>query len=213
MLPWQASGTAQALGFVNGQWRNVDPISDGVGIPALGWGTVPSRAISVQSDVHFFPRHGWAPQASRAYILGTGFSTQLNERLAAQANRVAAEEISVGDAAVEVRDQLSSDPTRWLLPSSSNQGGFHVLGFQDERPALASATMPGLLTESNWYLLTGAPLLVAARRIWRDEVEQKGVLLPEEIFDLDDFEAEVAELLPDIPSHGKLFLEGFEYLD
>ena len=212
-IPWQKPETSRALGFVGGCWRDIDPIGDGVGIPALGWGAAPVRPISMQSDALYFPRHGWEPQAARALIVGTGFPVRLNERVAAQADRVAAGEISAGEAASEVRDEVLSDPAEWLLPSPTNQRGFHALGVKDGRPAVASATMPGLITEANWYMLTGAPLIAAARRVWRGAVEQKGVLLPEAIFPFDSFEAEVAELFPHVPPHGRLFLERMEYLE
>ena len=212
-IPWEKPGTSRALGFVDRCWLDVDPIGDGVGIPALGLNAAPARPISVQSESSYLPRHGWMPQASRALIVGTGFPARLNERMAAQADRVAAGEISAGDASSEVWDEVLSDPAGWLLPSSRYQRGFCALGVKDGRPAVASATMPNLFTERNWYMLTGAPLIVAARRIWRGEVEQKGVLLPEAVFDYEDFEAEVAGLLPSLPSHGRLFLERFEFLD
>ena len=213
-IPWQKPGISRALGFVSGSWLDVDPVGDGVGIPALGLNAPPARPISVQSESFFLPRHGWMPQASRALIMGTGFPLRLNERVAAQADRVAAGEISTGDAASEVRDEVLSDPAGWLLPSFPYQRGFCALGVKDGRPAVASATMPNLSTERNWYMLTaGAPLIVAARRIWRGEVEQKGVLLPEAVFEYEDFEAEVAELIPSLPSHGRLHLERFEFLD
>ncbi len=214
-LPWQSPGTSRALGFVEGHWRDVDPVEDRASVMALGEGS--PRPIKVTPDASFFPKHDWAPEATRANIQGTGFPVQLNERVVFQAERIAAKDISIADAAMEVRDELSDDPAKWLLPktthTSSGAGFFHVVGSKDGRPAVSSAASPGLYTEANWYLLTGAPLIAAARRVWRGEIDEKGVLLPEAILEFDGFEAEVADLLPDVPPHGRLFKQKLDYLD
>lgn len=63
-----------------------------------------------------------------------------------------------------------------------------------------------------WRQVTGAPLIAAARRVWRGEIDQTGVSLPEDMIAFDDFEAEVAELLPDIPAHGRLLEQRFGFL-
>jgi hypothetical protein len=211
-MPWQQPGTSRALGFVGARWQDVDPVRR-AGIPAFGLEAPPARPFSVLADSFVMPRHGWPPGAGRAVIYVTGFSHRLNERMAAQADRIAAGGISRRDAASEVRTEVLGDPAGWLLPVSPDQVGFYALGVKDGRPAVASATMPGVLTESNWYMLTAAPLIVAARRVWRGEVEQKGVLLPEAIFSYEDFEPEVLELLPSPPAHGRLVVERMEFLD
>lgn len=167
-------------------------------MPPAGWG--------------FFPHHGWAPAARRLYFKGTGLPMPLNARLAAEADRVASGESTAADAAARVWAGLAQDPARWLRPSAPIACGIHVLGAKGGQPAVASATIPGRWTAANWYLLTGAPLIAAARRVWRGLVPQKGVLLPEAVFSLTDFEPEVAALLPELPGHGRLFVEDLTVL-
>lgn len=210
-LPWQKPDNTRALGFVDGQWQDVDPIVSYESVPALEERT--GRPISVTDNVHYFPRHKWMPDATRANFLGTGFPIKLNEHIATQADRISAQELSTDDAVSEVRSNLEANPITWLSPLSKCEIGAKVLGYKDGRAAASTGIMSGVITEANWYLLTGGPLIAAARRIWRGEIEQKGVLLPEALLDFEDFESEVMALIPEVPSHGRLFKVSLDYLD
>ena len=63
------------------------------------------------------------------------------------------------------------------------------------------------------YSLTSVALAVAARKILRGEVQERGIMHAETAFDPQSFFNEVVAVLPDPPPDSRLVDESFEWLE
>ena len=210
------NGIRTALGCQDGRWVEVDPIRSGTDVPHLESGTITSHPyVSCDSFYGALPR-----DLSRLSPMELWFSPlppQLHAVLREQALRMLEEDIDPDTVINSFYDTADSDPHRWLtLPD--NYTPFpkiwaRAVGRKEGRVSRCSCWFTAPMWGVGGYFLTSVALAVAALKILRGEIRERGVMTAETAFEPLPFLDEVASLLPEPPPDGKLIDESFEWLE
>jgi len=120
------------------------------------------------------------------------------------------------DAVNTFFDTIETDPDKWLtLPENFEQKTkmwVRSVGQKDGRAAMSSCWFIPIMWNVGGYFLRSVGLVAAVRKIIRGETGECGVFTAEKAFEPQAFFAEVVDLLPEIPSNGRLINESFELL-
>ena len=130
---------------------------------------------------------------------------------------MSAGEVDAETAVSSLFETVESDPDRWLtLPDDFVPlplDWVAAVGRKEGRAARYNCWLaPDVCTERNGLFLTSVRLVVAALRILRGEMLERGVMHAETTFGPMPFFDEVAPLLPDAPSNGRLIDESLQWL-
>jgi len=126
-------------------------------------------------------------------------------------------EIDSSTAVNSFFDAIESDPHRYLtLPDDFVQipkMWVRAVGRKEGRAARCTCWFTAPMWNVGGYFLTSVSLAVAARKILRGEIQERGVMTAETVFDPLPFLDEVASLVPDSLLDGKMIGESFEWLE
>ena len=141
---------------------------------------------------------------------------QLHDLLREQAQRVLEGDVDSEAATGSFFDTVESDPYRWLTVPDDfvliPKMWVRAVGRKEGRPARHTCWFTPAMWNVGGYLLTSVALAVAALKILRGEVQERGVMHAEAAFDPQSFFNEVVAVLPDPPPDGRLIDESFEWL-
>jgi len=87
------------------------------------------------------------------------------------------------------------------------------VGRKEGRAARFSCWLTAPMWDVGGYFLTSVALVVAVIKILRGEIQERGVMTAETIFEPQSFFDEVVSLLPEPPPDGRLIGESFEWLE
>ena len=212
----QKNDIRTVLDYQDGRWVEVDPIRSGTDVPHLESGTIAaSPYVSCDSLWGALPR-----DLSKMSPMELWFSLlppQLHAVLREQALRILEEDIDPDTAVNSFYDTADSDPQRWLtLPDDYTplpKMWTRAVGRKEGRAARFSCWFTAPMWDVGGYFLTSVPLVVAALKILRGEIRERGVIHAEKAFEPLPFLDEVASLIPDFPPDGRLIDESFEWLE
>lgn len=112
-------------------------------------------------------------------------------------------------------DTIAGDPHRWLTSpddvSTASEMWIRAVGHKQGRAARYTCWFTAPMWDVTGYYLTSVALVVAALKILRGEVEERGVMTAESVFDPLPFLDEVASLLPGL--EGEMIDESFDWLE
>jgi hypothetical protein len=141
---------------------------------------------------------------------------QRHDLLRNQTLRVIGGHVDSDTAVSSFYDSVESDPHRWLtLPDDFvpiPKMWVRAVGHKGGRAARHTCWFTASMWNVGGYFLTSVALAVAARKILRGEVQERGVMHAEAAFDPQSFFNEVVALLPESPPDGRLINESFEWL-
>lgn len=206
--------------YQDGQWMDVDPFERGVEVTLPQGGVV--TAYPILSSMNFYGvstlrRH--LPGVRTVGLEFSRFPPPLDDLFREQVRRVAVGEIGPEEAASSFYKAIADDPDRWLvrpevfasllaIPAVWTTAVVTAFGGKRGRAARYACWA------TSWGLThITAPGVVAALKILRSEIEERGVLPPEACFEPEPFFGEVARLLSEPPPDGKLVGESFAWLD
>jgi hypothetical protein len=229
MLPMtEEAPTPPVRSYERGQWVDIDAIQSGIDIPLPQGGTItryPYKTLppvlgSILSDT---PTAGGSLPRDLGNVSPVDawfgpFPPQLHDLLREQALSVIAGEIDAETAVRVLFEAVESDPGRWLTLADDfapfSLDSVTAVGRKTGRAARYDCWLvPDVCTERNWWSLTSVPMVVAALRILRGEVRERGVMIAETTFEPMPFFDEVAGLLPDPPPNGRLIGESLQWLE
>jgi len=131
--------------------------------------------------------------------------------------RVLEGNIGADTAADSFYGTVESDPRHWLTLSEDYTPGaktwVRAVGRKESRAARCTCWLVAGMWNVGGYYLTSAALAVAALKILRGEIRERGVVAAETTFEPQSFFDEVAAVLPDPPADGRLIDESFEWLE
>jgi len=212
----QKNGIRTVLDYQDGQWVEVDPIKSGTDVPDLESGTVTSYPyVTCDSLWGDLPRD--LSTVSPVEVWFSPLPPQLHAVLREQALRMLEEHIDADTAINSFYDRADSDPHRWLtLPDDYTpfpKMWARAVGRKEGRAARCSCWFTAPMWDVGGYFLTSVALAVAALKILRGEIRERGVMHAETAFDPLPFLDEVVSLIPDPPPDGRLIDESFEWLE
>jgi hypothetical protein len=203
--------------YQNGQWVDVDPLTSGLKAPLPQGGTVTAYPYGCYDQLW----ESLPTDLSRSRPVQVWFSPfphQLNELYREYVLRAAAGDIDPASAVSSFYETVETDPDRWLTITDDivpfSPDWVTAVGLKEGRAARYNCWLtPAIWNERAAWLLTSVPLVVAALRILRGEVQEQGIMTAETAFEPLPFIKEVASLMPDPPPEGKLLGESFEWLE
>ncbi|MEE8120125.1 MAG: saccharopine dehydrogenase NADP-binding domain-containing protein [Anaerolineales bacterium] len=213
----QETESRAARAYQDGQWVDVDPIMSGLQAPLPRGGTVTAYPYG-----SYDPLFDSLPQdlarARPVEVWFTPFPSQLHDLFREQALRVAAGDVDPATAVSTFYETVESDPDRWLTVTNDfaalSPDWVTAIGRKDGRAARYNCWLaPELWNEQSAWYLTSVPLAVAVLRILSGEARERGVMTAEKAFEPLPFLDEVAFVMSDPPSDGKLIGESFEWLE
>jgi len=203
--------------FQDGRWVDTDALADGIQAPRQRGDTITAYPYG-----SYDPLFDSLPQdlanARPVEVWFSPFPTQLHDLFREQAIRVSEGELEPAIALSSFYETVESDPDRWLSVrddfAAFSPDWVTAVGHKEGRAARYSCWLvPEIWDEQAAWLLTSIPLAVAALRILRGEIRERGVLNAETIFEPLPFFDEVASMLPYPPPDGKLIGESFAWLE
>ena len=212
----QKNGIRTMLDYRDGRWVEVDPIRSGVDTPYLTGGTITAYPyMSCDSFWGAVPHDLSKVPPVELYF--SPFPPPLHDVLVEQALRVAEGDIDPESTVNAFYEMIRRDPHRWLTLSDDYTPvpviWVRAVGRQEGRAARYSCWFTAPMWDVSGYLLTSIPLVVAALRILRGEVQERGVLTAEKAFEPLSFLDEVAAMLPEPLPDGRMIDESFEWLE
>ena len=142
---------------------------------------------------------------------------QLHAVLRDQALRMLEENIDPETAVNSFFDIADSDPHRWLTAPEDftpvPKMWVRAVGRKEGRAARCSCWFTAPMWNVGGWFLTSVALVVAARKILRGEIRERGVMTAEKAFEPQSFFDEVIAVLPEPPPDGRLIGESFEWLE
>ncbi len=193
----------------------VDPIRCGLQVPLPQGGTITSYTYaSVDPVFGGLPRD--LATVSPAEVSFSPLPPQLHDLLREQALRVLDGEIDADTATDAFYDTVARDPLRWLTLRDDwipiPKWWVRAVGRKDGRAARCTCWFTAHIWNVGGWFLTSAALVAAALNILRGEMQKRGVMTAETAFQPLSF-FEVASLIPDPPSDGKMIGDSFEWLE
>ena len=207
-MMYSASGKIPA--FREGRWTEIDSFERGEEVEFPGTGTHLVYDIGHPEPVTL-PR--FIPGVKMVSNLGALYPPQQNDLVREQARRVTAGEIDARQAAIAFVQAVASDPQRWLAaPSGAAPGGLCATarGRKDGRPARYTCAPAGW-PSGGMAGSTGIPLAIAALKMLRGEISERGVLPPEGCIDPMPFFGEFSGYWAMRLAENKLLLETWEW--
>ena len=210
------NGIKKMRTWEDGQWKDTDPVNDGVDVPRFENGTV--RSYPYASTDSFW---GALPvDRSEIDPMELWFSPlppQLDFFLREQALHMLEEGGDPETAVNSIFETVENDPMRWLTVSADftfrPKMWIRAVGRRGERSARCTSWLTASMWNVNGYFLTSVALVAAALKILRGEVRECGVVTAEKAFDPQSFFDEVAAVLPTPPRDGKIIADSFEWLE
>ncbi len=209
-------GVRTVVDCQDGRSVEIDPVRCGLEVPLLQGGTITSYPYaSIDPLFGGLPRDLGAVSPAEVYF--SSLPPQLHDLLREQALRVLGGEIDADTATSAFYDTVEQDPYRWLtLPDDwipVPKSWVRAVGRQGGRAARHTCWFTAPIWNVGGWYLTSAALVVAAHKILRGEIGQRGVMTAEKAFEPLPFLDELARILPDPPPDGRLFDESFEWLE
>lgn len=205
VLAWTAG---RIRTYRNGRWIDVDPFDEATEIPLpKGRGTVTAIPIGSTEPITF-PRRN--PGVRSVSVLMALHPPQLNEILRVQARRIASGEADAAAATLAFFETIMADPDRWLKSRREIPVGFGMMASATGRKR-ARKNRYSCWPAGPWESTVG-PVTVAALRILRGEVRDRGVFAPEAVFDSIPFLEAAAQYGPTPAEPGRLLDELEEVL-
>ena len=227
---WMAAGESEASGelaalehmmysasgkiptYREGRWTEIDSFQRGEQVDFPGTGAYEVYDIGHPEPVTL-PR--FIPGVKTVSNLGALYPPPLNDLVREQAQRVTAGEIDPREAAVAFVKAVASDPQRWLVgPTGAAPGGLCATarGRKEGRQA-GYACAPAGWPSGGVAGSTGIPLAIAALKVLRGEIRERGVLPPEACIEPLPFFEEFSAYWSIRLAEGKLLLETWERLE
>ena len=212
----QNHGGPKVRVYRDDRWVESDPITTGMGVPLPQGGTATAYAYA-GGDPLFGSLSPGASRVPPAEILFSPFPPQLHNLLREQALRVLGGEIDAEAATDAFYETVQSDPHRWLTLADEvipmPKMWVSAVGHKAGRAAWCSCWLTPAMWNVGGYFLTSVSLAVAARKILRGELRERGVLTAEKAFEPLPFLDEAASLIPDLLPDGRMIGESFEWLE
>ncbi len=212
----QESGIKAVRVYHEGQWVDLDPIRRGMDVPLPQGGTITTYPYLSSTPLFGSLPHDLA-RVSPVEMFFSPLPPQLHAVLRELFLRVL-EGIIDADAAIDsFLDTAKSDPHRWLtLPDDFvpiPKTWARAVGRKEGRAARFSCWLTAPMWDVGGYLLSSVALVVAARKILRGEIRERGVMTAETAFEPQSFFDEVVDMLPEHLPDGRLIGESFEWLE
>jgi hypothetical protein len=212
----QKNGIRTVLDYQDGQWAEVDPIRGGLEVPLAQGGTTTSYPYQSSNDLWgMLPRD--LSTIAPVEMWFSSLPPQPHDLLREQALRVLEENLDPDTAVSSFFDTIERDPHRWLTPLGDYtpplQMWVRAVGRKEGCAARHTCWFTPAMWDVGGYFLTSVALAVAARKILRGEVQERGVMHAETAFDPQSFFNEVVAVLPDPPPDSRLVDESFEWLE
>jgi hypothetical protein len=202
--------------YRDGRWEETDPVRRGLDTPLTQGGTI--TAYPYFSGDPIFP--SLPRDISTEPPVEIWFSPlppQLHELLRELALRVLGGEIDSETATNSFYDTVESDPNRWLTLQDTfvpiPTMWVRAVGRKEGRAARCTCWFTAPMWNVGLYFLTSVALAVAARKVLRGEIRERGVMTAETAFEPQSFFDEVIAVLPEPPPDGRLIGESFEWLE
>lgn len=210
----QNNGGRTACVYHDDRWTEIDPVRAGLDIPALSGG--PSTATPyLSSDPLFRSLPQGLGSVPPVEMYFSPLPPQLHKALCSLGLQVLEGKTDAETATETFYGSLKRDPHRWLTAADSfvpvPKLWTRAVGHKERRAARATCWFTAPVWNVGGYYLTSVALVVAVLKILRGEVEERGVMTAETVFDPLSFLDEVASLLPDLD--GRMIDESFEWLD
>lgn len=193
--------------YRNGHWLDVNPVEDAVCVELPQGYKVTAYPIGVSEPITV-PRA--LPNVRSVSVLASLHPPELNELWCELGARVDRGELDESAAAVKLYEYMASQPERSIAAPKGYELGWIVwadaVGVRRNRRMRYRCWPDG-----DWFSTVG-PVTVAALKLLRGEIRNKGVLSPESCLDPMPFFSEVAGHATAKPRNGKLLNESFEEL-
>jgi hypothetical protein len=192
--------------YADGRWTDVNARENRVSI-ALPKGGIANAYPWSSSQTITLPRY--LPGIRSVSVVWGVPNPQLGELLFSTASQISSAKLSPKAATRSFLETIARDPGRWLetppgpLAAARWDAWIVATGWKEGRRGRYMC----------WPVKFGQPHVVAALRILRGDVSERGVLPPEACFEPQPFFDEVMALMPDPPHDGKLLDESFEWLE
>lgn len=210
------NGIRTLLDYRNGQWVEVDSIRSGLDVPLAHGGTATSYPYLSGDDFWGMLPHDLST-VSPVEMWFSPLPPQPQDLLREQALRVLEANLDPDTAVSSFYATIESDPHRWLTAPDDYmpplQMWVRAVGRKEGRVACSTCWFTPATWDVGGYLLTSVPLVVAALKILRGEIRERGVMTAETTFEPLAFFDEVAALLPEPLPSGRLVDESFEWLE
>jgi hypothetical protein len=211
----QKNGVRTVLDYQIDCWMEMDPMRIGLAVPLALGGTITSYPYA-SIDPIFGGLPGDLSSVSPAEVYFSPLPPQLHGLLREHALRVLEGNIDSDVATKSFYDTVENDPNRWLtLPDDFvpvPKMWVHAVGRKEGRAARCSCWFTAPMWKVGGWFLTSVALVVAAGKILRGEIRERGVMTAETAFEPQSFFEEVIALLPDPPPNGRLIGESFDWL-
>jgi len=212
----QDNGIRTVRVYHDGRWEETDPVRSGLDVPMTQGVTITSYPY-VSGDPLFGSLSPGLSRVPPVEMLFSPLPPQPHDVLREHALRVLGGNIDSETATNSFYYTVESDPHRWLtLPDDFvpiPKMWVRAVGRKEGRAARCSCWFTAPMWNVGGYFLTSVALAVAVRKILRGEIRERGVMTAETAFEPLPFLNEVASLMPDPPSDGKLIDESFEWLE
>ncbi len=212
----QKDGIRAVVDRQNGRWVQVDPTRSGLDVP-LAQGSTTTSTPYFSGDDHWGQLPADLSKVSPVELTFSPLPPQLHGLLREQALRLLEGDVDSDAATTSFYDAVESDPYRWLTVPDDfcliPKMWVRAVGRKEGRPARYTCWFVPAMWNVGGYFLTSVALAVAARKILRGEVQERGVMHAQTAFDPQSFFNEVVAVLPDRPPDGKLVDESFEWLE
>ena len=211
----QQKGSRTAWDYDDGQWIQKDPMEFGLAVPLMRGRTTTLYPYAVRD-----PMCGALPGELASFPpVEAWFSPlppQLHEMLREQALLVLEDKIESETAVNSFYEAIEADPHfKLTFPDdliATPKEWARAVGWKEGRAARYSCWFTEPMWKVGEWFLTSAALVLAARRILRDETQKFGVMTAEIAFDPPPFFDELTSLIPNFPSDVKLVDESFQWL-
>jgi hypothetical protein len=210
------NGIRTVLEYQDGQWVEVDPIRSGLDVPLAQGGTATSCPYLSGDDLWgMLPRN--LSTTAPVEMWFSPLPPQPHDLLREQALRVLDGNLAPDSALSSLYDTIERDPHRWLAAPDDYvpalQMWVRAVGRKEGRAARCTCWFTLATWNVGGYWLTSGPLVVAALKILRGEIRDRGVMTAEKTFEPLPFFDELVALLPEPPPDGRLIGESFEWLE
>lgn len=198
--------------FRDGKWVEIGSFESGEEVSFPGTGPYTVFHIGHPEPVTL-PR--FIPSVKTVSNLGALYPPQLNDLVREQVRRMAAGKVDARQAAIAFVQAVASDPQRWLAgPVGAAPGGLCAVarGRKNGRRA-RYACAPGGWPAGAMAGSTGIPLAIAALRVLRGEIRERGVLPPEACTDPMPFFEEYSGYWAIRLAEGRLLLESMDWVE
>lgn len=212
----QENDLRTALDYQDDRWVEIDPVRTSLDVPLALGGTITSYTYA-SIDPLFGGLPGDLSRTPPAEMYFSALPPQLHELLREHALRVLEGGIDSDTAVNSFYDTVERDPQRWLTLSDDfapiAKMWVRAVGHKEGRAARCTCWLTAPMWNVGVYSLTSVALAVAARKILRREIQERGVMTAETTFEPLPFFDEVVALLPESPPDGRLIDESFEWLE